>query len=261
MKYVGVLGAIVIGLWCSSTALAAATMTYPGDGATASLDQQAGFSFRWTLPAGEMGPQVWIGDQPTYDPETFSPFGQGCGADHPDQVIYSCRMGSRSTRPLSAGTHYAFIFTGNGDPPTQHYFSPVTRFVVPPKLAWGCGPIATCAGPAVRQAYNPSPQLGPPESDMSVKVWVNSPGALVTAQFAVRNGNRVVARITRSQRADSGFFCDPGFMVFQTGHRGPYRTAVRLHGIHGVKWLSVTVAVRAKGLTITRIVNFRAPPG
>jgi hypothetical protein len=251
---------MVLALCCASTALAAATMTYPADGATASLDQQAGFSFRWTLPAGEMGPQVWIGDQPTYDPETFYPFGQGCGAGHPDQVTYSCRMGPPSVRPLSAGTHYAFIQTDDGDPVTQYWYSPVTRFVVPPKLAWGCGPVATCPGPTVRQAYNPSPSLGPPESDMSVNVWVNSPGALVTAQFTLRNGKRVVARISRTQTADSGFFCDPGFMVFQVGQRGPYRTAVRLRGIHGVKWLQVTSVVRAKGRTITRVTRFRAPP-
>jgi hypothetical protein len=252
---------MVVALWGAPPALASATMTYPANGQTVSLDHQAGFSFRWTLPAGEMGPQVWIGDQPTYDPETFYPFGQGCGAGHPDQVTYSCRMGPPSVKSMSAGTHYAFIQTDDGDPTTQYYFSPVIRFVVPPKLGWGCGPAAGCNDPVIEPGYNANPTVGPPESDMAVRVWVNSPGALVTVKFTLRNGNRVVARITRTARADSDFFSDPGFMVFQTGDRGPYRTAVRLHGIQGVKWLGVTVAARAKGLTITRVVKFRAPPG
>jgi hypothetical protein len=256
-----VLGVVLGALWSASGALASATMTYPADRATVSLDQQGSFTFRWTLPAGEMGPQIWVGDQPTYDPETFAPFGQGCGAARPDQVTYSCRMAPPSTKPLPAGTHYAFIQTDDGDPVTRYWYSPVTRFVVPPKLGWGCGPAAGCNDPAVHQAYNPQPNVGPPESDMFVRVWVNSPGAPVTATFTLRNGNRVVARIVRTAHADSDFFSDPGFMVFQVGDRGPYRTAVRLHGIHGVKWLRVTAAVRAKGLTITRIVKFRAPPG
>lgn len=245
----------------ASSALASASMTYPANGATVSLDQQGSFSFRWTLPAGELGPTVYVGNSPTYDAETYYPFDPGCGAAGPDQASSSCRMIPPGSKPLSAGTHYAFIRTDDGDPTTQYYYSPVTRFVVPPKLAWGCGPAADCHGPVVVPGYNASPAVGPPESDMSVRVWVNSPGAAVSATFTLRNGNRVLARIKTATHADSDFFTDPGFMVFQVGDRGPYRTAVRLHGIHGVKWLRVTVVVRAKGLTITRTVKFRAPPG
>lgn len=262
VKYL--LGAVVglmAVLWSASPALGAATMTYPANGATVRLDQTAGFNVRWTLPPGEKGPQVWVGDSPTYDPETFYPFDQGCGAQQPDDVTYSCHMGPPLGRLLVAGIHYAFIQTDDGDPTTQCWYSPVTRFVVPPELAWGCGPKAPCNDPAVSQTYRPMPTLGPPESDMTVRLWVNSPGAPASAKFTIRNGNRVVAVIRRNTRVESDFFWDPGFMVFQVGERGPYRSAVRLHGIKGVKWLRVTVVVRARGLRITRHVKFRAPPG
>lgn len=260
MKFVGVLGVLVGTLVGASGALASARITYPADGQTVPLDKQGRFTFRWTLPVGERGPAVYVGDTPTYDPDTLYPFTEACGAQDPDQVIYSC---ADTEKPIPAGSHYAFIFTQSGDPSSrdvQNHTSPVTRFVVPSKLSWGCSPASSCGGPVVSRAYNSNPTVGPPESDLDANVWLNSIKAPVRFTFTLRNGRRVVKVIRRTARSDGDYQLDAGFVAFQVGDRGPYRTAVKLQGIHGVRWLQVTIVARARGLAIRRVVKFRAPP-
>jgi hypothetical protein len=265
VKCLGVLGALLISLCVATPALGAATMTYPSDGQTVSLDDHAGFDFRWTLPAGESGPAVYIGDTPSYDPDTLDPFRRICGANDPARVLESCYAGINTDLPPTAGMHYAFVDTvaldSYGDV-TAHFQSPVTRFTVPPMIAWGCeaGDLL-CHHPVVQSAYDPRPTVGPPESDMNVTGWANSPGAPVNAAFTLRRGSKVVARIRQNTRVDDNGYFDPGFMVFQIGSRGPYRSAVRLHGVRGVKWLHVTIVVHSMGLTLKRTTKFRAPPG
>lgn len=255
----------MMSLWIASPALGAATMTYPADGQTVSLDNHAGFDFRWTLPAGESGPAVYIGDATSYDPDSLVPFREICGANEPTAILDSCYVGVTTDFPPTAGTHYAFIDTVTTDSygdVTAHYQSPLTRFTVPPAMAWGCEPgDIVCHHPAIQTGYNPSPTVGPPESDMAITGWANSPGAPVTATFTLRRGSKVVARIRQHTSVDHDLYFEPGFMVFQVGSRGPYRSAVRLHGVRGVKWLRVTIVVQSMGLTLKRTTKFRAPPG
>jgi hypothetical protein len=239
-------------------------MTYPADGQTVSLDNHAGFDFRWTLPAGESGPAVYVGDTASFYPDTLEPFRRICGANDPFEVIESCYAGVTSDLPPTAGTHYAFVDTVTLDSygeVTAHHQSPLIRFTVPPLIAWGCEPgDIVCHHPVIQSVYSPSPTVGPPESDMNINGWANSPGAAVNAEFTLRRGSKVVARIRQSTHVDHNGYFSPGFMVFQIGHRGPYRNAVRLHGVRGVKWLQVTIVVNSMGLTLKRTTKFRAPP-
>ena len=241
----------------ATAAEAAATITYPANGATVTLNAGANFAFAWTLPAGEVGPQVYEGDTPTYDPETLSPFSGACGAPAADQAAYSCRPDT----PPYAGTHYAFIFTTNADN-TQHYYSPVTSFVVPPKLGWGCGPRAPgeCTDPnGVRTQYVPHPLIGLPYSTLEVSGWLNAiGGTAVNFSFTLRQGRRVLARIHDVQHTadfwvNSGFELKHSLVLFGSRH-------TRWPAVRGGSRLTSTFVMSGSGLTLTRTATLRAPP-
>jgi hypothetical protein len=251
------LTSIVAAVSAAAMANASATMTYPPNGATVTLNAGANFAFAWTLPAGEVGPQVYEGDTPTYDPDTLSPFSGVCGGPAADQVAYSCRPDT----PPYAGTHYAFIFTTNADN-TQHYSSPVTSFVVPPRLGWGCGPRAQgeCTDPnGVRTQYVPHPLIGLPYSTLEVSGWLNgTSGTAVNFSFTLRQGRRVLARIHDVQHTadfwvSSGFELTHSLVLF--GSRHTHWPAVR-----GGSRLTSTFVMSGAGLMLTRTAALRAPP-
>src|SRR5947209_6308429 len=71
---------------------AAASFTYPTNGATVALDRGLGFTFRWTLPPGETYPDVYVGNSPSYDVNNqFDPFTSWCGGQV--QIATSCHSG------------------------------------------------------------------------------------------------------------------------------------------------------------------------
>lgn len=226
------------------SAHAAATMTYPANGAKVALDAGGNFTFQWTLPQGELGPTVWTGDTPNYDPDTFVPFGDTCGAPDPSQATFSC-----VPRPFAAGTHYAFIFTTNADN-TEHYLSPVTSFVVPLAMGFGtCGPRGQCDVPPVRTTYRPHPPIGRPYSTLEVTGWLNSPGTKVSFTFTLKHGRKVVKRThdTRSPE-DTQFFFDSGVLLRH------------LPGVSGGTRLTCIITMSAGGITLTRTATIRAVP-
>jgi hypothetical protein len=244
-------------LSAAAAAHASATMTSPANGATVSLDANANFSFAWTLPAGEVGPTVWEGDSPTYDPDTLSPFSGICGSPAADQPAYSCRPDS----PLNAGTHYAFIFTTNSDN-TQHYFSPVTSFVVPVRIGWGCGPKArdTCGDPkGVTTQYVPHPPIGFPYSTLDVDGWLNErENTPVKFKFTLKRGRKVLARIQDVQRT-SEFVASSGLELTHSRISWGSGRHMHWHAPRGGTKLTCTFVMSGGGLTLTRTATLKAP--
>lgn len=256
---IGVLAALVstvTALSATAAAQASATMTSPANGATVALDSRANFSFSWTLPPGEVGPQVYEGNTPTYDPETLAPFGGICGAPDVEQQTVTCRPDS----PVSAGTHYAFIFTTNSDN-TAHYYSPVTSFVVPFRIGWGCGPklMGDCADPSgVKTTYAPHPPIGPPTSSLEVSGWLNAAaGTAVKFSFTLKHGRKVLATIHDVQHTDD-FWVSSGFELLHTQIRFGHQH-VHWRGEHGGTRLTSTFVMSGGGLTLTRTAKVRAP--
>ena len=246
----------VAALSAAAAAQASATMTSPANGTTVALDSGANFSFSWTLPQGEVGPQVYEGDSPTYDPETLSPFSAICGAAGVDQPASTCRPDT----PLNAGTHYAFVFTANSDN-TEHYYSPVTSFVVPFRIGWGCGPrlMGGCTDPnGVKTTYVPHPPIGPPTSTLEVSGWLNAPpGTAVKFSFTLKQGRKVLATIHDVQHTDD-FWVSSGFELLHTQIRFGHRH-MHWRGARGGTHLTSTFAMSGGGLTLTRTAKVRAP--
>jgi hypothetical protein len=250
---VGSLLAVLAALSACAVAHPAATLTYPPDGATVALDKDANFTFTWTVPAGETMPSPYVGDSPAYDPDTFAPFGSACGAL--SDTATSCRPDT----PMRSGRHYAFMFTTNADN-TEHYLSPVTSFVVPPTIAWGCGPSADCPTPrGFRASYVPHPPIGLPYSTLEVSGWTNAPeGTPITFTFTIKHGRKVVARAHDVQPA-SDYLAQSGFELLHSqiklGHRGRH-----WHAPAGGTRLTCTYTMSGSGLSLTRTARMRTPP-
>lgn len=251
--WLAVLASLVAVLAAAGTAHAAATLTSPANGATVTLDKNASFGFSWTMPANEINPSVEVGDVPTYDPDTFAPFANVCGVD---QTATSCVMDS----PISAGKHYVFVDTVDTDM-TQHFESPVTSFVVPPKLALGCGPVSGgCSDPkGFKTYYIPHPPIGLPNSSLEMAAWFNAPDdSAATFSFTIKHGRKVVGRVRDVQHSgdlvvSSGFELTHG-QIRWGHHRKHWRAP------SGGTRLTCICTVSAEGLTLTRNVTVRTPP-
>lgn len=240
-------------LCASAAAHASATLTYPANGSTVALDKNGNFTFRWTLPPGETMANVWEGDTPTYDPDTLDPFQGECGVGQTDT---SCPTNT----PLSAGTHYAFVFTTDQDN-TQHFYSPVTSFIVPPKLSLGCGPVAPgcVATKGFKVIYDPHPPIGLPNSTLETNAWFNAPDDTPASfSFVLKHGHKVLARL-RDVQQSGDLLVDSGFLLHHSDIRwGSHHK--RWHGPRGGTVLTCICTVRAEGLSITKTEKIKAPP-
>ena len=238
----------------AGTAHAAATLTYPPNGATVTLDKKANFTFTWTLPPGEIMPSVYVGDSPAYDPDTFAPFRGVC--DVQADTSTSCQPDPA----LSSGTHYAFVDTVNTDV-TQHFESPVTSFIVPPVLGLGCGPNgAGCvASKGFQRIYTPHPPIGLPSSTIEMNAWYNAPDDTPAKfTFVIKKGHKVTARVHDTQRSND-FGVDSGFLLHHFEIRWGHHH-MRWHGPRGGTVLTVVCTVQAQGLSLTRTLKMKAPP-
>src|SRR5690348_143388 len=240
-------------LLAASVAHAAATLTYPSNGQTVALDKNGDFTFQWTLPPGEAMPDVWVGATPTYDPDTLDPFHGECGSAQTDTAC-------PTETPLSAGTHYAFMFTTDTDN-VQRFYSPVTSFTVPPKLALGCGPVAPgcVAAKGFQRIYVPHPPIGLPNSTLEMNAWFNAPDdSAANFTFILKRGRKVLARIHDVQRS-SDLLVDSGFLLHHSDIRwGSHHK--RWHAPPGGTKLTCICTVTAEGLTITRNETVKVPP-
>jgi hypothetical protein len=248
--------AIVALLATAGSARAAATMTYPTDGQTVTLDKKLGFTFTWTLLADEFGPSVYVGDTPTYNPDPFyalAPFEPFCGVDvgqiDASSSATSCR-GNADALPVPPGTHYALIKTTNADG-SQIFISPVVRFIVPYKLGFGCSPLQPgCHELAVQSLYYPFGDEVYPwkHSLLVVRGWFNGPR--VTFTFTIKRGSKVLKRLHQTRSTDSQvYYADSNFKLY------------RLRGVPGGTRLSCVITISGGGVKTSRTVKIRAGAG
>ncbi len=240
--------AMVALLAAAGPARAAATMTYPTDGQTVTLDKKLGFAFTWTLPAREFGPDVYVGDTPTYNPDpfyAFSPFEPFCGVDASSSAT-SCR--SADALPvIPPGTHYALIATTDADG-IQVFVSPVVRFIVPYKLGFGCSPVDPGCGLAVQNLYAPVGDVAYPwtYSQLVVNGWFNGPR--LTFTFTIKRGSKVLQRLRQTQ-SSNGYSVTSGFLLY------------RLRGVPAHTPVSCVITMSGGGLTLSRTVKIKAGAG
>jgi hypothetical protein len=223
----------VLGL--GATAAHAATLTYPTDGQTVTLDETGNFTFRWTFAPGENYADITEGDSPTMANGSV----WGVCLDH-GVGDTSCRV------PFQiAGTHYAVLSASSQD--GSNTDSPPVKFVVPVVFAWGC-PGGSCEGP---KGWFAKPSLTIPQnSGAGAEVWDNVPGSTLTATLVVRHGRRVVKRLQETQT--------------DGGRLGPtqFNVVLRFFHIRGLRArtpLQATFTVAAAGRTLTKNLKLRAP--
>ncbi|HKN94731.1 MAG TPA: hypothetical protein VJU60_10395, partial [Thermoleophilaceae bacterium] len=196
---------VLLSLLTATAAHASATLTNPANGATVTYDKDGVPSFAWTLPAGEVDPQLYVAPQASvpdpaaYDPNHVAPFEQECGAPHPGGNLvaaYSCR----SDEPLAAGTYYAYITTRVPIDELDYdaVFSPITTFVMPTFLVWG-DPISH-EFPAIETRRDRA--VGSRrvfiDSAIEVRGWFNNPDGKVKFTVTVRHGHKLVKRFRRT---------------------------------------------------------------
>jgi hypothetical protein len=223
-------------------AAAAATMTDPTDGARLHVDRRGLGTFTWTLPVGEVGPEVLVGDTPkVLSEETFYPFEEVCGATGEGGRATSCK----TEDPLPAGRHYAFIWTRAGEQGENEY-SPVTSFTVPPLLDWNSDLHEVDAGKAVETGI--AFTAGPPESELQVFGWSNDEGARVVFDFTISHGNRVLKRYRNVQ--------------ISTGPAsGPVPSGVSIGPVASLRFgtpLTCRIVMRSDGITLSRTARMKA---
>jgi hypothetical protein len=244
--------AIVALLVAAGPARAAATMTYPTDGQMVTLDKTLSFTFTWTLPAGEFGPSVYVGNTPTYtDPDTLYPFEAFCGIDA-GQTGESLSATSCQTSgyTVPAGTHYALIKTTNADG-TQIFISPPVRFIVPYKAGFGCSPLEPrCGSVPVYNLYAPFGDSSYPSTytRLLVKGWFNGPR--VTFTFTIKHGRNVLKRLHQTRSTDSqAYSAESGFNLY------------RLRGVHPGTRLTCIITISGGGVKTSRTVKIKAGAG
>ncbi len=180
----------VVLLTTAASAAASATFTYPANGQTVTLDKNLNFDFRWTLPPTESYPNVYVGDQSTFDPNnSFAPFQSWCGGDN--AVETSCRMPDGQMIP-PAGLHYAVIATG--DNAGGQFVSPEISFTVPYEVGLGCVPGVGCEWPKVSNVWAPlgGEGYGYPFTQFNIWGWTN--GSTLKMAYTLRDGRRVLKR-------------------------------------------------------------------
>jgi hypothetical protein len=247
----------LVSMVMAAAAQASATLTSPANGAKVSFDKDGVPAFAWTLPAGEVDPQVSVAPQASvpdpsaYDPNHTAPFELECGAPHPGGNLvaaYSCR----GEEPLTAGSYYAYITTRR---PIDEFdyeavFSPLTSFVMPAFLVWG-DPV-NHSHPAVKTRRNR--QFGGAggfvSSSLEVRGWFNNPDGRVKFSVTVKHGHKLVKRFRRTVpvRVDvnSGGAADPVFVV------------KRKRGIRAGSRLNATIVMSAGGVTLKRTAKMKA---
>jgi hypothetical protein len=237
-----------------ASASATAALTYPANGQTVTLNAQGTFTYAWTMTADDVNPVVWEGDSPTYDYNTFE---QVC--DTLDANATSCTP----TPPLAAGTHYVTVQT-TSQADNSNPMSPMTSFVVPPFLGWGCGFDAEdCPDPTgIFSAYRRHPQGDQPYSIIGAAGWINTAKGRISFSFTIRHGARTLAHLTASGAA-SGGTDNAGVRLYHqqvlwgdvnSNHsRGwtPLATGTRLQ---------VQIAMSSAGHTLTGTTTLTQPP-
>jgi hypothetical protein len=231
-------------------ARAAATITYPVDGETVTPNSHGLVEFRWTLPPGELEPEVYMGDTPSYsreEGEFFKPYQNYCGVGF-EEVATSCiPPASVEEQPIPAGTHYALVATGS---PAGLQQSPLVRFLVPFRLGWGCSPLfPACHLPQVQNFFFPRGDGGYPAAYnlLVLNGWSN--GSSVTATFTLRRGSKLVKRIHVTKPPEQNYMVMTGFNMY------------RLPGIPAGTRLACTVEMSSGGVTIRRSMTLRAGGG
>ena len=237
----------------AATAHAAATITFPADGETVTLDAHGGLTFDWTLASGDIEPSVYIGDTPTYDTEEglefLKPFNEYCGSTF-GQVETSCTLKESASNPspIPPGTHYAAVRTTHE---STSSVSPLVRFIVPYRSGLGCGPIyPRCGYPQIQNFYYSIGDsfYGWPYTQFVVNAWANAPSVSLVFTFAL--GHRVVRRLRINEQTDSSSYqVQANFKMF------------RLPGIHPGTRLTMTMAMHGGPLTLTRKMTIRPGGG
>jgi hypothetical protein len=242
----------------AATAQASATLTNPANGAHVTFDKDGVPSFAWTLPGGEVDPQLYIAPQASVsNPGAFNPADPGgpfepeCGAPHPGGNLvpaYSCQ----GDEPLAAGTYYAYITTRVPIDELDYdsVFSPLTTFVMPAFLVWG-DPIGH-EFPAIETRRDRA--LGSRrvfvDSAIEVRGWFNNPDGKVSLKVTVKHGRKLVKRFRRNVTVhpdvNGGGVADAAFAVKR---KRSIRTGSRLNA---------TVVMSAGGITLTRRVKMKA---
>jgi hypothetical protein len=240
-------------LAAAGPARAAATITYPTQGQRVKLDKRVSFTFRWKLAGGDSGPSVYVGDTPTYNPDTLDPFSPVCGVDggqfDVSSTATSCR-GPADGLPVPPGTHYALVTTTNASDTTQRFVSPVVRFVVPYKLGFGCSPLQPgCSDLAVESLYLPfgDSEYGRAYSRFVVNGWFNGPR--VTFRFTIKRGRKVLKRLHQARSPDGYYSVNSGFKLY------------RLRGVAPGTRLTCVIEMSGDGVTTSRAVQIRSGAG
>lgn len=236
-----------------SAALGSATFTYPVNGQTVTLDKKLTFDFRWSLPQGDIYPDVYVGDQPTFDlNNNFRPFESWCGGEV--QAATSCRLHNDSGIIPVAGVHYAVIATsdptGSSDTPNV---SPEVRFKVPFRIGLGCAPTAGCEWPRLSNVWYRfgDASYGFPWSDFNIWAWTNGPK--LTMGYTLSRGRQVLKRWTRTAKAN---------VLFDVP--GPNHLEIRVFDLPGIAAgtpLRVTVRLGSGNASLTRAFTLRAGGG
>lgn len=241
--------AAAFALGAPPTALASATFTYPVDGQTVSLDNGLNFDFRWTLPPGDTYPEVFVGNQPAFDPQNnFAPFDSWCGGQV--DVASSCRSG---LIPV-AGPHYAVIATspasGDNFAPDA---SPEIRFSVPYRIGLGCVPTVGCEWPRLANYWYPlgDSAYGYPYTRFNIWGWTNGP--TLDMGYTLTHGRHVVKRWRHTL---------PANVYGDTPQPDHLEVVVyRLRGLAPGTPLRLTVTLRSGSATLTRTYTVHAGGG
>ena len=247
----------LVSMVAATDARASATLTNPANGAKVTFDKDGVPSFAWTLPAGEVDPQVSIAPQASvpdpaaFNPNDLGPFEPECGAPHPGGNLvaaYSCR----GEEPLAAGSYYAYIATRRpiDEFDNEAVFSPLTSFVMPTFLVWG-DPVGHEL-PAIKTRRDRA--LGSlrvfVDSAVEVRGWFNNPDGKVKFRVTVKHGHKLVKRFRRTVRVtvdvNGGGFADTAFAV------------KRRRGIRSGSRLTARIVMSAGGITLTRTAKMKA---
>ncbi len=248
-KQLGVMACFAF-LATAASAATAATLTNPVNGQTVTLDKSLNFSFQWTLAPGETSPTVYVGDQPTFDPQNnFQPFNAWCGGNA--TVAYSCSTAGDNGEVAVAGVHYAVV--GTYDANSNPLASPEIRFTVPYRVGLGCVPYVGCEWPKVSNLWFRFGDEGYPFPHTMFNVWGWTNGPTLTMAYVVRSGRRMLKHGRRTLTAN----------VFG-GVAQPDHLELMFYNFRGIAKgtpLRVTVTLTSGTAALTRTYEVRAGGG
>jgi hypothetical protein len=225
----------------------AATLTSPTNGETLKLPKNMNMTFTWTLPADEVNPSVYVGPTPKVAQDAANGGGADltCGGDVP--VATSCTIPADGADTIVEGTYYAVVVTGNSDFADfpDPIVSPLTRFIIPTVLGWGCTPVGETACPVLK-LQNFYKKFGDSVYPFAYTWMVAHAYSNTLSEqwtFTFRHGSRVVARYKKA-----------GSEIGET----QFEDGVALYRIRGLKpgtRLRCTIQVVAGTKTLTRTVT------